>query len=66
MANTDPVKICPQEGKHIHRSRNAALSSLKQLRERKDPEYKGEVYRCIYCGGWHFGRQTKNAHKSKY
>jgi hypothetical protein len=56
--------FCQKTGKQIHLSINKAQKHLIRLKEMKN--YEGKVYGCLYCGGWHIGRQKKNARKNKY
>jgi hypothetical protein len=46
----------------IHLSRGKAEAHLRSLKD----GYTGRVYPCEHCGGWHVGREKKNAHKDKY
>jgi hypothetical protein len=54
--------LCPQSKKVIHLSRGKAEAHLRSLKD----GYTGRVYPCEHCGGWHVGREKKNAHKDKY
>lgn len=56
--------ICEATGKHVHRSRRAAETHVRQLARLK--AYEGHPYMCIWCGGWHIGRAKLREHKNKY
>lgn len=56
---------CIPTGKEVHQSEGKAKAHLRHLQ--KNGEYqKGRVYPCLFCGGWHVGREKENAHKNKY
>jgi hypothetical protein len=55
---------CHRTGKVIHASRGKADAHLRNLVARTG--YVGESYPCLFCHGWHVGRQKKSAHKNKY
>lgn len=49
---------CPT-GKRTHPSRGAAEAALRSVVKRDDT-YRGHVYPCGLCVGWHFGRWTRD------
>lgn len=59
------MKICRETTKVSQPSRGAAVAQLRSIKK-VEPEYKGDVYPCPYCAGWHVGRPRKNSHKNKY
>lgn len=58
------VGTCPENNKVIFLNKSKAGASLRSLKERFD--YKGGVFPCVCCGGYHVGRNKKKAHKNKY
>jgi len=52
---------CKKTNKQVH-SKGSATAHLKHLQ--KTFNYVGKVYPCVYCFGWHVGREKKNAHKN--
>lgn len=48
------MATCAATGKHIHATKAKAADHLKHLYRRF--LYRGHVYRCDKCGGFHVGR----------
>ncbi len=59
------MKFCRQTGKMSHASRGKAEAALRGLNKIK-PAYKGNIYPCIHCRGFHVGRARQGAHRNKY
>lgn len=50
----------PSGYKVSHRSREDAQRHLANLRKRTRHRYRGRVYHCKFCGGWHVGRPARH------
>lgn len=59
------VIYCVETGKISHPSRGKAEAALRAIKKQKE-EYQGHVYPCIYCQGFHFGRNQVGIHQSKF
>lgn len=51
--------ICASTGKRLFHTREGAHSALERIRENY-PDTEMSIYRCMFCGGWHFTSQKKN------
>lgn len=56
--------ICATTGKRQYASDKEAQKGLEKFRERM-PDYMGEPYFCMYCGGHHFGARKEPVKKKR-
>lgn len=58
-------EICVDTGKEIWPTRSSAHGRLKHISKSR-VGYKGSIYPCKFCGGWHIGRQKPNFNVQKF
>lgn len=54
-AEIDDAGLCWRTAKQSHKTKDKAAAHKAGLVARRG--YRGEVYRCRFCGGWHVGRR---------